>query len=186
MDSPEKSRKTPISSILLFLFFLIVIFQFKFYALYSNKSLPESIKNELILLGAKAIENGDVPVGSVLVYHDSIIGRGYNTVLINNNITGHAEINAINEAMLKMGLKEFSNLDRKHLTLYSTYEPCEMCKGTILHYNIKEIRFMKSKTIMHWWKKEAKSIYYEFKKRQTEGASIQDSLFILHPDYPGE
>jgi len=132
-----------------------------------------------------ALKNGDVPVGAVLVYKDSIIGRGFNTVVDYNNLTGHAEINAINEAVVKMGMKVFNDLDRKYLELYTTYEPCEMCKGTIMHYNIKKVHFMKSKSLFHWWKKQLKSVFYEVRKQKAIGEEIQDSLFLLHPDYPG-
>jgi tRNA(Arg) A34 adenosine deaminase TadA len=185
MEAQKKSKFFPIVSLLLFFFFLIIILQTRFYAVRSTGKLPAHYKKELVRLGAKAIETGDVPVGSVLVYRDSIIGRGYNTVIGNNNLSGHAEINAINEAAVRMGIKVFSDLDRKHLTLYTTYEPCEMCKGTIMHYNIKDVRFMKSKSIFHWWKRGAKSLFYEIKKRHIEGSNLQDSLFMLHPDNPG-
>ena len=184
MEAQKKSKSFPLIFAFLFLFFLTIILQTRFYAVRSTEDVPQYYKNELARLGAKALETGDVPVGSILVYRDSIIGRGYNTVIGNNNLTGHAEINAINEATVRMGMKPFSNLDRKHLILYSTYEPCEMCKGTILHYNIKNVRFMKSKSIFHWWKRGLKSIFYEIKKQQTNGTNIQDSLFMLHPDYP--
>ncbi len=186
MEAQKKNNFIPLVSFFLFLFFLIIILQTRFYIVRSTDLLPDYYKGELARLGAKALETGDVPVGSILVYKDSIIGRGYNTVLGNNNLTGHAEINAINEATVRMGMKVFSNLDRKYLTLYSTYEPCEMCKGTIIHYNIKDVRFMKSKSIFHWWKRALKSTFYEIKKRQTDGTNIQDSLFMLHPDYPGK
>ncbi len=183
MESQKKSKFIPLVSVFLLFFFLIIILQTRFYAVRSTDPLPDYYKAELASLGAKALETGDVPVGSILVYRDSIIGRGYNTVIGNNNLTGHAEINAINEATVRMGMKVFSNLDRKQLTLYSTYEPCEMCKGTIIHYNIKDVRFMKSKSIFHWWKRGLKSTFYEIYKRQTEGANIQDSLFTLYPDF---
>ena len=185
MEAQKKSKSLPLIFAVLFLFFLIIILQTRFYAIRSTEAVPKYYENELARLGGKALETGDVPVGSILVYHDSIIGRGQNTVVGNNNLTGHAEINAINEAMVMIGMKAFSGLDRRHLTLYTTYEPCEMCKGTILHYNIKSVHFMKSKSIFHWWKRGLKSIFYEIKKQQTEGTNIQDSLFLLHPDYPG-
>ncbi len=184
METRKKNNFIPVVSLLLFFFFLATILQTRFYAVRSMDRLPGFYKTELARLGAKALETGDVPVGSILVYRDSVIGRGYNTVIGNNNLTGHAEINAINEAAVRMGLKVFSDLDRKHLTLYSTYEPCEMCKGTIIHYNIKDVRFMKSKSIFHWWKTGARSLFYEIKKRHTEGANIQDSLFMLHSGFP--
>jgi tRNA(Arg) A34 adenosine deaminase TadA len=155
METPRKSKFIPVVSLLLFFFFLIIILQTRFYEVRSTGNLPGYYKTELARLGAKALKTGDVPVGSILVYRDSIIGRGYNTVIGNNNLTGHAEINAINEAAVRMGMKVFSDLDRKYMTLYSTYEPCEMCKGTILHYNIKDVRFMKNKSIFHWWKRGA-------------------------------
>lgn len=170
----------------LLVFLLILVFQTKFHRISANGDISKHHQTELISLASKALQTGDVPVGAILIYKDEIIGRGYNTVFGYNNPAGHAEINAINEAIVKLGFPAFNELNRRHLKLYSTFEPCEMCKGTLLHYNINKVYFMKEKSLFHWWKKGLKSIRYEMNKEKIPGTELQDSLFMLHPDYPGK
>jgi len=118
--------------------FLLLIFQSQFYGFKTAVKIPDHIKKELFQLGEKALQSKDVPIASVLTYEGKIIGRGYNTVKRDSNIGGHAEINAISDAYKRYG-ERFSKLDRDKLVLYSTFEPCEMCKGAMIHYNIKKM-----------------------------------------------
>jgi len=170
--------------IFLIVFFIVVVFQARFFQLKPKASISELQDKVIIELASKALASIDVPVGSILIYNNAIIGIGYNTVSRDTNITGHAEINAINDAVKKVGLDKFNILDRTKLILVSTFEPCEMCKGTILHYEIRYVYFMKDKSPMHWNKKQLKFLRYEWNKRKIRGESKQDSLFQLHPEYP--
>jgi len=122
--------------IFLLAFFIIVLFHTRIFQLKPKATITELQDNEIIELASKALESKDVPVGAILLYSNSIIGSGYNTVRRDTNISGHAEINAINDAIKKIGMDQFKKLDRDKLILVSTFEPCEMCKGTILHYEI--------------------------------------------------
>jgi len=151
-----------------------------------SKDISQLQENEIISQASKALNSLDVPVGSLVVYSGSIIGEGYNTVKSDTNIAGHAEINAINDAVQKIGLNQFNELDRNKLILISTLEPCEMCKGAIIHYNIKHVYFMKDKSPLHWNKKQLKSLRYEWYKRKIDGEQLQDSLFLLHRKDPGK
>jgi tRNA(adenine34) deaminase len=166
-------------------FFLVAVLQTRFFQLKPKAEISPAQKKEVINLAAESLESLDVPVGALLLYENTIIGRGYNTVRLDSNVAGHAEINAINDAVKKIGLKAFANLDRDELILYSTFEPCEMCKGMILHYNIEKVRFMKDKSPMYWNKVQLKSLDYELHKRRVSGEKSQDSLFNLHPEFPG-
>lgn len=150
-----------------------------------SKDISHIEEGEIISQASQALNSLDVPVGSLVIYSGSIIGEGYNTVKSDTNIAGHAEINAINDAVKKVGLAQFNELDRDKLILVSTLEPCEMCKGAIIHYNIKHIYFMKDKSPLHWNKKQLKSLRYEWYKRKIDGEQRQDSLFLLLPEYPG-
>ena len=150
----------------------------------SKKEVKAGTEETIINQASKALKQLDVPVGSVLIYEDKIIGKGFNTVKSDTNLAGHAEINAINDALKKMGWKSFNELDRNELILVSSLEPCEMCKGAILHYNIRNVYFMKDKSPLHWNKKQLKSLRYEWYKRKIPGEERQDSLFNLHPEYP--
>ena len=76
-----------------------------------------------------AISHQDVPVGAVLVDHTTgeIVAVGRNNREMSGVVTGHAEINAIQEANEKRGSWRLSDC-----TLYVTLEPCPMCTGAIL------------------------------------------------------
>lgn len=168
----------------LLIFFLATVFESNLHRFKSTIELDDALKNELLNLGTKALASGDVPVGAVLMYNGNVIGRGYNTVYQDSIASGHAEINAINRAMKSLGPVNFTKLDRRNLILVTTYEPCEMCMGTLQHYNIRQVHYLKGKTLTMKLKEQLKSFYYQISKRKTSGSSLQDSLFHLHPDYP--
>ena len=181
----KKKRIRNIIFLLAILLILLVLFSNRIFQILPSKEINPSQETELIQQASKALENLDVPVGSMVIYSGTIIGKGYNTVKSDTNIAGHAEINAINDAVKKIGLTQFNKLDRKKLILVTTLEPCEMCKGAIIHYNIRNVYFMKDKSPLHWNKNQLKSLRYEWYKRKIDGEQKQDSLFHLHPDYPG-
>ena len=70
---------------------------------------------------------GNVAVGSVVVHDENIIARGRNLVVTESDPTAHAETVALRNAGAAMGHTDFSGF-----TLYTTFEPCPMCCGTIL------------------------------------------------------
>ncbi len=74
----------------------------------------------------KAAENGEVPVGAVLVANGVVIARGYNQTEQLNDVTAHAEIIAITAASNYLGSKYLNEC-----TLYVTLEPCIMCAGAL-------------------------------------------------------
>jgi tRNA(adenine34) deaminase len=190
LNLPSKNSKLknnhPSNFGFLFLILLIlVLFNSQFFHLRSKKEITSKEEKEIIQQASQALKTLDVPVGSILLYNEEIIGEGHNTVKSDTNIAGHAEINAINDAVKKMGLQKFNKLDRDDLILVSSFEPCEMCRGAILHYNIRHVYFMKNKSAMDWNKKQLKQLRYEWHKRKIDGKHLQDSLFNLHPEYPG-
>lgn len=177
------NKSISIFSLFFFLFFVAVVFQSKFYRIHSSADMYNTEEEELVALASSALKTMDVPVGSLVIYDGKIIGRGFNTVNRDANLAGHAEINALNNAVESMGLSQFKALDRDKLALISTLEPCEMCKGALIHYDVKKVIFLKEKPLTFWWKKQYKSFRYEWKKKNADGAQIQDSLLQLHPDY---
>ncbi|MCQ2743155.1 MAG: nucleoside deaminase [Bacilli bacterium] len=97
-----------------------------------NKFMKEAIAE-----ASFGIHNGHGgPFGCVIVKNDQIVGRGHNSVLLNNDPTCHGEIMAIHEACKK--LKTF---DLRGCELYTTGEPCPMCLGAILWANIDKIYY---------------------------------------------
>ncbi|AAO26963.1 putative deaminase [Buchnera aphidicola str. Bp (Baizongia pistaciae)] len=79
---------------------------------------------------------GEVPVGAVLVFNNTIIGKGLNSSILNHDPTAHAEIKA-----LRNGAKFLKNYRLLHTTLYVTLEPCIMCYGAIIHSRISRLVF---------------------------------------------
>ncbi len=77
----------------------------------------------------KAYEEGEVPVGAIVVVNDRIISRGYNMVEKLKDPTAHAEIIALTSAFNALGAKYIPEA-----TLYVTVEPCLMCAGA-LHWS---------------------------------------------------
>lgn len=74
----------------------------------------------------KALEQGEVPVGCVVVAGGQIVGRGHNLTETLLDVTAHAEIQAITASALTLGGKYLQGC-----TLYVTVEPCVMCAGAI-------------------------------------------------------
>lgn len=74
----------------------------------------------------KAFERGEVPVGAVVVCRDRIIARSHNLTETLNDVTAHAEMQAITAAANYLGGKYLTDC-----TLYVTVEPCVMCAGAI-------------------------------------------------------
>lgn len=183
-----KSKGFRIGLALLILAILLAIYPWSYslYKLRSTQALPSTIKKQLISSAALSLLHSDVPVGAVITYNDSIIGIGYNTVRKDTVAFGHAEINALTAALKKTGLDAFHALDRNKLCLYTTLEPCEMCKGAIVEYRIKHVRFMKAKDMVYWYRERNWEYLYEYHKTQIEGEVLQDSLLNLHPGYNKE
>ena len=151
-----------------------------------KEKLSSSLSKELTTLAIQALKSEDVPISSVLLYGRKIIGRGYNTVLRDTNAGGHAEINAISDALKKYSRRDFSLLERDSLLLISTFEPCIMCRGAILEYNIRNVKYLKAKTTWHWMKEDLRSDRFLWNRMNIERERLQDSLFELHPGYKKE
>ena len=83
-----------------------------------------------------AAEEGEVPVGAVVVKDGKIIGRGRNATRLGCDPTAHAEIMAIREACAVLGQDRLPECD-----LYVTLEPCAMCAGAIAHARIARLYF---------------------------------------------
>ena len=83
-----------------------------------------------------AINDGEIPVGAVLIQNDKLIAKAHNQPILNHDPTAHAEV----EVLRKAG-KKLRNYRLSGSTLYVTLEPCAMCLGAILHARIERIVF---------------------------------------------
>jgi tRNA(adenine34) deaminase len=84
----------------------------------------------------KAYENGEVPVGSVIVYNNRIVARGYNQIELLKDPTAHSEMIAITSAA-----NHLNNWRLKGCSIYVTLEPCIMCTGALISARISELYF---------------------------------------------
>ncbi|MED5535868.1 MAG: tRNA adenosine(34) deaminase TadA [Pseudomonadota bacterium] len=92
---------------------------------------------QALTLARTAGEQGEVPVGAVLVAEDgAILAESGNLSIATNDPTGHAEICVLRAAGRKLG-----NYRLPDSTLYVTLEPCPMCAGALVHARIARIVF---------------------------------------------
>ena len=81
-----------------------------------------------------AFEKGEIPVGAVIVIDNIVIARTHNLTEMLNDVTAHAEMQAITSAANFIGGKYLKNC-----TLYVTLEPCQMCAGALYWSQISKI-----------------------------------------------
>ena len=97
----------------------------------------EFYMKKALTLARQAMEQGDVPVGCVIVDETgAVIGEGRNRREEHNSALGHAEIEAIHQACETLGDWRLCKC-----TLYVTLEPCAMCAGAILNARIPVVRY---------------------------------------------
>jgi tRNA(adenine34) deaminase len=82
----------------------------------------------------KAYDMGEIPVGCIIVADNQIVGRGHNLTETLQDVTAHAEIQAITAAASTLGGKYLTQC-----TLYVTLEPCAMCAGAIGWAQIRRV-----------------------------------------------
>ena len=87
-------------------------------------------------LARRAGDEGEVPVGAVVVLNGQPVGEGWNRPIAAMDPTAHAEINALREAGRKVGAYRLPGA-----TLYVTLEPCFMCAGAMVHARIERLVF---------------------------------------------
>ncbi len=89
-----------------------------------------------IRLAQRAEQQGEVPIGALVVYENRCLAEGWNQPIQNHDPTAHAEIQAIRKA--GQVLNNYRLID---CTLYVTLEPCVMCMGAIAHSRVKRLVF---------------------------------------------
>ena len=84
----------------------------------------------------KAEEEGEVPVGAILVKDGLVVARAHNQPISTNDATAHAEIQ-----LLRAAGEKLKNYRLTGTSLYVTLEPCAMCLGAIMHARVERIVF---------------------------------------------
>lgn len=88
----------------------------------------------------KGLAEGGIPIGSVLVRHGAIIGRGHNRRVQKKSVALHAEMDCLENAGRLPGAVY------RECVLYTTLSPCAMCSGAILLYGIPEVVIGENRT----------------------------------------
>ena len=91
----------------------------------------ETFMARALELARRAQEEGEVPIGALVVLNEDIIGEGWNRPIAAHDPTAHAEVQAMRAAATKLG-----NYRLTGATLYVTLEPCDMCVGAMFHARI--------------------------------------------------
>jgi guanine deaminase len=95
---------------------------------------------EAIRIALENVKNGGGPFGAVVVKDGAIIGKGTNSVTIDNDPSAHAEVNAIRDACKNMNSFQLTGCD-----IYTSCEPCPMCFGAIYWARPERIFFGSNK-----------------------------------------
>jgi creatinine deaminase len=88
------------------------------------------------------LQEGGIPIGSVLVSHAHILGRGHNRRVQHGSVVLHAEMDALERAGRQPAMVY------RECTLYTTLSPCAMCSGAILLYGIPKVVIGENRTFM--------------------------------------
>ncbi len=95
---------------------------------------------EAITEAKKGLEEGGIPIGSVIVHNGKILGRGHNKRIQKGSVILHGEMDAFENA----GRQPASVY--RDCTLYTTLSPCPMCSGAIILYGIPKVVIGENKT----------------------------------------
>jgi tRNA(adenine34) deaminase len=101
-----------------------------------ERNADETFMRRALELAMRAGEEGEVPVGCVVVLDGRIIGEGWNRPIAACDPTAHAEIQA-----LRAAAQSVKNYRLTGATLYVTLEPCDMCLGAMSHARIARALF---------------------------------------------
>ena len=96
--------------------------------------------NAAIQEAKKGLNSGGIPIGSIMVVDDEIVGRGHNRRVQRGSSILHAEMDCFENA----GRRSASDYERA--VLYSTLSPCDMCSGAILLYKIPHVVIGENRT----------------------------------------
>ncbi|MBJ7880422.1 nucleoside deaminase [Gelidibacter salicanalis] len=109
---------------------------------HKNNMKPDKFLEAAIEEARKGYAEGGIPIGSVIMHNNKIIGRGHNRRVQNGSAILHGEMDALENA----GRQPASVY--QECVLYTTLSPCSMCSGTILLYGIPKVIIAENKTFM--------------------------------------
>jgi cytosine deaminase len=95
--------------------------------------MTDNFMQAAIAQAKKSLAEGGIPIGSVLVIDNKIVGAGHNQRVQKGSCVLHAEMDCLENA------GRLTAADYRRATLYSTLSPCDMCSGTVLLYGIPKV-----------------------------------------------
>ena len=131
----------------------------------------------------ESFNHGEVPVGAVVVKDGEIIGEGRNNVISDQDVTSHAEINAIRAAS-----NTIKNYRLNKCSIFITLEPCHMCAKAIIDARLESMIFATKEpktgsivSVDNFFDKEYlnHSVKYKFGLFEKEAADLLKNFFML-------
>ena len=107
-----------------------------------SPAVPDPLLAAAVAEAEQGLREGGIPIGSVVVYHGEIIGRGHNRRVQRGSVVLHGEMDALENA----GRRAAATY--RDATLYTTLSPCAMCSGAILLYGIPRIVIGENRTFL--------------------------------------
>lgn len=123
---------------------------------------------QALSLARLAYDQGEIPVGAVVIKEGEILGKGYNRQSKDNDPTAHAEVVALREAAIKENNFRLDNAE-----IYVTIKPCKMCQEAIKRARIKKVYYTAPAAIESTHKTE----YMEMTEYSREGSEILKKFF---------
>jgi len=152
----------------------------------------EAIMNHALDLARQALIKGELPIAAVLADGDAILYEGHNEIASTNDLDAHAEAGVVRGA--KYLLRKMKLTERNRLTLYSTLEPCFMCCGIAMTFNLGTVCYALESPgdgvlpIIHAWEKKSEQLpFYRAPKiiggvLRSESAALFYEFTLLYPD----
>ena len=149
--------------------------------IFSNEE--KSFMQSALIKAKESFNHGEVPVGAVVVKDGEIIGEGRNNVISDQDVTSHAEINAIRAAS-----KTIKNYRLNKCSIFITLEPCHMCAKAIIDARLESMIFATKEpktgsivSVDNLLDKEYlnHSVKYKFGLFEKEAADLLKNFFML-------
>ena len=140
-----------------------------------EENRDEYFMRQALLEAKAAYDRNEIPVGVVIVYKDRIIARGHNLTETLNDVTAHAEMQAITSAAGVLGGKYLIGC-----TVYVTLEPCIMCAGALGWSQISRIVYGAADDKRGFQKFAPKALH---PKTEIQGGVLQEDCARLMQDF---
>ncbi len=140
-----------------------------------EENRDERFMRQALLEAKEAYDRDEIPVGVVVVYKDRVIARGHNLTETLNDVTAHAEMQAITSAAGVLGGKYLTGC-----TVYVTLEPCVMCAGALGWAQVSRVVYGADDDKRGFRKFAPKALH---PKTEIQGGVLQEECARLMQDF---